>query len=77
MKREKIFGINPVTEALKSGRPVQRLLIAEQRKSDKDITEIMRLARSGGVEVRFTTRDALNREAHQGVHQGVKQVFPT
>lgn len=71
MHTDKIFGINPVIEALKSGRPVQRLLIAEQRKPDRDISEIIRLAKSRGVEIRVTTRDALNREAGQGVHQGV------
>lgn len=71
MQRDKIFGINPVTERLKSGRPIQRLLIAENRKADKDISEIIRLARSGNIEIRMTTREALNREAPQGVHQGV------
>jgi 23S rRNA (guanosine2251-2'-O)-methyltransferase len=71
MHRDKIFGINPVIEALKSGRPVQRLLVAEQRKADRDIAEIIRLARRAGVEVRMTTREALNREAPHTVHQGV------
>ena len=33
--------------------------------------EILRLAKSGGIEVRMTTRDALNREAPNAVHQGV------
>ena len=66
-----IIGINPVMEALRSGRPIQRVLIAEQRKSDRDILEIIRLARQGGVEVRMASRDALNREAPNAVHQGV------
>lgn len=71
MKRDKIFGINPVTEALKAGRPIQRLLIAEQRKSDRDILEIIRLAKGKGTEVRLATRDALKREAPNALHQGV------
>ena len=71
MKRDKIFGINPVTEALKAGRPIQRLLIAEQRKSDRDILEIIRLAKGRGTEVRIATRDALKREAPNALHQGV------
>ena len=66
-----IIGINPVMEALRSGRPIQRVLIAEQRKSDRDILEIIRLARQGGVEIRMASRDALNREAPNAVHQGV------
>lgn len=71
MSKEKIFGINPVIEALKSGRPVQRLLIAEHRKADKDVSEIIRLAKSNNIEVRHVARDVLNREAPQGAHQGV------
>jgi 23S rRNA (guanosine2251-2'-O)-methyltransferase len=71
MPTDKLFGINPVLEALKAGRPVQRLLIAEQRKSDRDIQEILRLARGRGVEVRITSRDALNRELPNALHQGV------
>ena len=71
MHREKIFGINPVIEVLRAGRAVQRLLIAEQRKSDRDVEEIIRLAKGRGIEVRMTTRDALNREAPNALHQGV------
>ena len=71
MKRDKIFGINPVTEALKAGRPIQRLLIAEQRKSDRDILEIIRLAKGRGMEVRIASRDALKREAPNALHQGI------
>jgi len=71
MHRDKIIGINPVTEALRSGRPIQRLLVAEQRKMDRDVQAILRLAKSNGVEVRMTTRDALNREVPQAAHQGV------
>ncbi len=71
MHRDKLFGINPVLEALKSGRPIQRLLVAEQRKSDRDVQEILRLARSSRVELRMMSREALNREAPHSVHQGV------
>jgi 23S rRNA (guanosine2251-2'-O)-methyltransferase len=71
LQRDKIFGINPVIEALRSGRPVQRLLVGEHRKHDKDVNEILRLAKSANVEVRMSAREALNREAPQGVHQGV------
>lgn len=60
-----------MAEALKAGRPVQRLLIAEQRKSDREVREIIRLARDRGIEVRITSRDALNREAPNALHQGL------
>ncbi len=75
MQRDKIFGINPVIEALRAGRSVQRVLIAEQRKSDRDVQEIIRLAKGSGIEVRVTTRDALNREAPNALHQGVLAVI--
>jgi 23S rRNA (guanosine2251-2'-O)-methyltransferase len=71
MQRDKIYGINPVAEALKAGRPIQRLLIAEQRKADRDVLEIIRLAKGRGTGVRIVTRDALNREAPNALHQGV------
>jgi len=70
MQRDKIFGINPVTEALRSGRPMQRILIAEQRKAGREALEIVRLAKERGVEVRWMSRDALNREAPNALHQG-------
>lgn len=71
MHKDKIFGINPVLEALKAGRPIQRLLIAEQRKKDRDVLSILRLARDARVEVRMVTRDALDRDVPHASHQGV------
>lgn len=74
MSTDKIIGVNPVLEALKAGRPVQRLLVADQRKQDRDVQAILRLARESGVEVRFAGREALNREAPGANHQGIVAV---
>lgn len=71
MHRDKIFGINPVVEALKAGRSIQRLLVSEQRKKDRDVQTILRMAKEKGVEVRIAARDDLNREAPHSLHQGV------
>ncbi len=71
MHKDKLFGVNTVVEALKSGRPIQRLLIAGQRKMDRDMLEIVRLAKVKGIEVRITTREVLNREIPNVLHQGV------
>ncbi len=71
MQRDKLFGVNTVMEALRSDRPVQRLLIVEQRKADRDILGIVRLARAKGIEVRTVTREMLNHEAPNTMHQGV------
>jgi 23S rRNA (guanosine2251-2'-O)-methyltransferase len=50
---------------------MQRILIAEQRKTGHEVHEIVRRAQEQGVEVRWASRDALNREAPGAVHQGV------
>jgi 23S rRNA (guanosine2251-2'-O)-methyltransferase len=74
MQTDKIFGINPVLEALRAGRPIQRLLVAEQRKRDHDLARILVLARDAGIEVRQVNREALNREVHSTSHQGIVAV---
>lgn len=71
MHTDRIFGINPVREALKAGRSIQRLLVAEQRRPDRDLQAILRQARDAGIEVRMVSREALNREAPQAPHQGI------
>ncbi len=71
MADDKIIGINPVLEALKAGRPVRRLLVAEQRKQGRELNAILKLAREAGAEIRFVNREALNREAPGAIHQGV------
>lgn len=71
MSNDKIIGINSVLEALKAGRPVQRLLVSEQRKQDRDVQSIVKHARECGAEVRFVNRETLNREAPGMNHQGV------
>jgi len=71
MSKDKIIGIKPVLEALKAGRPVQRVLVAEQRKQDRDVQAILRLAGECGAEVRLVNRDTLNREAPGANHQGI------
>lgn len=74
MSTGKIFGINPVLEALRAGRPIQRLLVAEQRKRDRELTGILALARDVGIEVRTVSREALSREVGTPSHQGVVAV---
>ena len=69
--KEKLIGINPVLEALKAGRPIQRILIAEHRTQDREVQAILRLAREAGVELRYAGRDALNREAPGARNQGI------
>ena len=66
-----IYGVNPVLEALRSGR-VRELRVGER--NDGRLRELLSLADKRGVPVRRVQVDALNRDARGGVHQGVLAV---
>lgn len=63
-----IYGINPVIEALRSGR-VRRVRIGGR--ADKRVEEALALARAKGVGVERVDAGALDRAARGGVHQGI------
>ena len=63
-----IYGINPVTEALRAGR-VTTLRVGD-RSGDR-IRELLALASQHGVSVQRVPGDVLARLARGGVHQGV------
>jgi len=63
-----IYGLNPVLEALRSGR-VTTVRIASR--SDARIGEVLRIAESKGVPVERVAAADLDRAAHGGAHQGV------
>ena len=65
-----LYGIHPVAEALRAGRPLDRILIAKGAGGTR-IQEIIELARRGSVPLRFEPRDALDRVAASSAHQGV------
>jgi 23S rRNA (guanosine2251-2'-O)-methyltransferase len=65
-----LSGIHPVTEALKSKRPLDRVLIAKGAGGAK-LQEIIDLCRDQHVPVRFENREALNRASSTSAHQGV------
>ena len=69
MDEDLIFGRNAVTELLKSGRSVNKILIAEGSR-DGSIQKIFSLAKTAGVIVEFTSRDKLDKLCG-GRHQGV------
>ena len=66
-----IAGKNPVLEALKAGRPINKILLAKGIKSDGAIDEIIGLARNKGIPVEFLERQAIERQSLTGVSQGV------
>jgi 23S rRNA (guanosine2251-2'-O)-methyltransferase len=65
-----LSGIHPVAEALRAGRPLERLLVAQGAGGPR-LQEIIDLARRASVLVRFEPRAALDRLAGSSAHQGV------
>lgn len=66
-----IEGKNPVLEALKSGRPVNKILLAKGLKPDSTISEIVEEARNKKIPVEYTDRHALDRQSVTGESRGV------
>ena len=65
-----LIGVNPILEALRAGHPLERILIAKGASGTR-IQQIIDLARDASTPVRFEARDALDRLAGSGTHQGV------
>lgn len=63
-----IYGLNPVMEALRAGR-ARRVQVATR--SDARVEEALALARERDVPVERVERQALERAARGGVHQGI------
>jgi 23S rRNA (guanosine2251-2'-O)-methyltransferase len=65
-----IEGRRPVVEALRAGRPVDRILVASGV-GRAALGELHELARRRGVEVETVPRSLIEAEARSGAHQGV------
>ena len=63
-----IYGLNPVLEALRSGR-VRRLRVGPR--ADRRVEEAIALARTRNVPVERVDAQAIERAARGGVHQGI------
>jgi 23S rRNA (guanosine2251-2'-O)-methyltransferase len=63
-----IYGINPVLEALRSGR-VRRVRVGPR--ADQRVAEALALAREYGVAIERTDAAAIDRASRGGVHQGI------
>jgi 23S rRNA (guanosine2251-2'-O)-methyltransferase len=68
--RTLIEGRRPVVEALRAGRPMDRILLASGA-NRAALGELLDLARGRGVEVQTVPRSVLDAEASSGAHQGV------
>ena len=63
-----IIGRNPVTEALKAGREVDKLLVTSREGS---MIKILALAKEQGIPVMYVEKAAIDRIAQGKTHQGV------
>ena len=68
---EQIEGRHPVREALASGRPIRRVLVARSNRESGTLTEIIDLARRRQVNIEEVDPRWLDRMAHTRSHQGV------
>ena len=68
---DRIEGRNPVREALRAGRPIRRILVAEGIAERGLVAEIIVAARSAGIRLERVPRSVLDRAAAGRVHQGV------
>jgi 23S rRNA (guanosine2251-2'-O)-methyltransferase len=65
-----ISGFHPVREALRAGRPMDRVLVARGAGGPR-LQEILDLCRDHQVPVRFESRQMLDRSSGGAVHQGI------
>jgi 23S rRNA (guanosine2251-2'-O)-methyltransferase len=65
-----LAGIHPVREALRAGRPLDRVMILKGAAGPR-LQELIDLCREKGVSVRFESRETLDRAAGGSPHQGV------
>jgi 23S rRNA (guanosine2251-2'-O)-methyltransferase len=65
-----VAGIHPVREALRAGRPLDRVLIVKGAGGPR-LQEIIELCRERKIPLRFEARDAIDRAAQSAAHQGV------
>ncbi len=68
---EVILGKNPVLEALKAGRPINKIILAKNIRSDTTITRILGYARNKRIPIEYIDRHALEKQGLTTGSQGV------
>jgi len=66
-----IEGRNPVLEALRSGRPIGKILLARNIERHSIIAQILHLAQTRDIPVEYVERTAFVRLSQSGANQGV------
>ena len=65
-----LAGIHPVREALRAGRPLEKILLNKGSAGPR-FQEIVDLSRAASIPIRFESHDVLDRTAKGVPHQGV------
>ena len=66
-----IEGRNPTIEALKSGRPINKILLAQNIGRHSTVAEILHLSQARGIPVEFAKRHVIDEASTTSAHQGV------
>ena len=69
MNIDLIIGRNPVTEALRSGRTIEKLMISKG--SEKGLAQLIAMAKDRGIPVYYNDKSRMDKIAEGGAHQGV------
>ncbi len=67
---DKIYGINPVVEAISARREIDKILLQDGAKHSK-LSKITAMAKERGITYRFVNKKKLDEIAEGGNHQGV------
>jgi 23S rRNA (guanosine2251-2'-O)-methyltransferase len=66
-----IEGRNPVLEAIKSGRPINKILLVKNIERHGIIAEILHLAQQKSILLEYIERQAIDRLSRSGTNQGI------
>ncbi len=66
-----VAGRNLVIEALKAGRPLNKVLLAHTTGHHPTIAKIIHLSRSKGIPVEYVSREVIDKLSTTGSHQGI------
>lgn len=66
-----IEGRNPVLEAIRSGRPIGKILVAKNIERHGAIAEIIYLAQTRGIPIEYVERKAIDRQSETTASQGI------
>ncbi len=64
-----VYGRNPVAEAVKSGRQIDKIVVAKE--TEGSINKILGEAKEKGIQIRFVDRAALDKTCQSKSHQGI------